>query len=92
MGKKLFRKFIDNKIDLIFNAYLSRNTSKVLRELIYLTDKVNSFIHENKPWEISKNLSPSKKRAEKPSFNFIYFNKMLCKIDNYAKASSTRIM
>ena len=65
-GKKNYlENFIDNKIDLIFNAYLSRNTSKVLRELIYLTDKVNSFIHENKPWEISKNLSPSNKKELK---------------------------
>jgi methionyl-tRNA synthetase len=50
-------KEISASSEKIAALYEAREYAKALRTIMDLADKVNSFVDENKPWEIAKDLA-----------------------------------
>tara|TARA_E500000075_G_C6666125_1_gene163743 strand:- start:26 stop:511 length:486 start_codon:yes stop_codon:yes gene_type:complete len=61
----------ENKHSLILDCYNKRNTNRAIREIIDLTDNVNSFIQNKKPWDLAKQISETNKMHLKVQLHLI---------------------
>ncbi|WP_353235576.1 methionine--tRNA ligase [Diaphorobacter ruginosibacter] len=52
-GQELIARLREQKDDIVA-AYENRDTSRAVREVMLLCDRVNAYVDANKPWELAK--------------------------------------
>jgi len=62
-GPELIKYLLSRAIN-IFGWYRDRNYAACIREFVILSDKVNTYIHENAPWKLAKDSATQQQAVE----------------------------